>query len=85
LAIYYIIALNLVIGFMFRIIISLHFFIFATFGNTKGQKNETINFSFLPYNDFIKKSKETGKPIMMYFTGTGCSLCIKMEKLVFPL
>jgi thioredoxin-related protein len=84
LAIYYIIALNLVIGFMFRIIISLHFFIFATFGNTKGQKNETINFSFLPYNDFIKKSLY-GKPIMMYFTGTGCSLCIKMEKLVFPL
>ena len=70
---------------MFRIIISLLFFIFATFGNAKGQKNETINFSFLPYNDFIKKSKETGKPIMIYFTGTGCSLCIKMEKLVFPL
>ena len=70
---------------MFRIIISLLFFIFATFGNAKGQKNETIDFSFLPYNDFIKKSKETGKPIMIYFTGTGCSLCIKMEKLVFPL
>jgi thioredoxin-related protein len=70
---------------MLRIIIGLLFFICASFGNALGQKNETINFSFLQYNDFIKKSKETGKPIMMYFTGTGCSLCIKMEKLVFPV
>jgi thioredoxin-related protein len=70
---------------MLRTIIGLLFFICASFGNALGQKNETINFSFLQYNDFIKKSKETGKPIMMYFTGTGCSLCIKMEKLVFPV
>ena len=56
----------------------------STFGNAFSQKKETIQFSYLPYNDFIKKSKETGKPIMIYFTGTGCSLCIKMEKLVFP-
>lgn len=56
----------------------------STFGNAFSQKKETIQFSYFPYNDFIKKSKETGKPIMIYFTGTGCSLCIKMEKLVFP-
>lgn len=60
------------------------FVICSTFGNAFGQKKESIHFSYLPYNDFIKKSKETGKPIMIYFTGTGCSLCIKMEKLVFP-
>lgn len=60
------------------------FVICSTFGNAFGQKKESIQFSYLPYNDFLKKSKETGKPIMIYFTGTGCSLCIKMEKLVFP-
>lgn len=69
---------------MFRIIIVLIFVICSTFGNAFGQKKESIQFSYLPYNDFLKKSKETGKPIMIYFTGTGCSLCIKMEKLVFP-
>lgn len=69
---------------MFRIIIVLIFVICSTFGNAFGQKKESIHFSYLPYNDFLKKSKETGKPIMIYFTGTGCSLCIKMEKLVFP-
>jgi thioredoxin-related protein len=68
---------------MLRIIIGL-IIICTTFGDALGQKKETINFSFLPYNDFIKKSKETRKPIMLYFTGTGCSLCIKMEKQVFP-
>jgi thioredoxin-related protein len=68
---------------MLRTIIGL-IIICTTFGDALGQNKETINFSFLPYNDFIKKSKETGKPIMMYFTGTGCSLCIKMEKQVFP-
>ena len=56
----------------------------TTCENAIGQKKETIQFSFLPYNDFLKKSKETGKPVMIYFTGTGCSLCVKMEKQVFP-
>lgn len=69
---------------MYRIIIGLILLICTTCENAIGQKKETIQFSFLPYNDFLKKSKETGKPVMIYFTGTGCSLCVKMEKQVFP-
>jgi thioredoxin-related protein len=69
---------------MFRITIGLILVVCTTFGSALGQKKETIQFNFLPYDDFLKKSKETGKPVMIYFTGTGCSLCIKMEKQVFP-
>jgi len=69
---------------MNRLIIGLILFLCTTSNKLIGQQKETILFRYSTYNDFIRESKETGKPVMIYFTGTGCSLCIKMEKQVFP-
>lgn len=45
---------------------------------------ETIKLEFLNYDELITRSKKEKKPVMIYFTGTGCFLCVKMEKNVFP-
>lgn len=45
---------------------------------------ETIKLEFLNYDELIARSKKEKKPVMIYFTGTGCFLCVKMEKNVFP-
>lgn len=45
---------------------------------------ESIRFEHLKYDEIIEKSKREKKPVMIYFTGTGCYLCVKMEKNVFP-
>lgn len=50
--------------------------------NLKAQ--ETIKFEYLNYDALIARSKQEKKPVMIYFTGTGCFLCVKMEKSVFP-
>ena len=50
--------------------------------NLKAQ--ETIKLEFLNYEELITRSKKEMKPVMIYFTGTGCYLCVKMEKNVFP-
>lgn len=44
----------------------------------------SINLSFLNYDQLIARSRQEKKPVMIYFTGTGCFLCVKMEKNVFP-
>lgn len=69
---------------MNRLILLLILFVCNSSNKLIGQQKETILFRYLTYSDFIRASKETGKPVMIYFTGTGCSLCIKMEKQVFP-
>ena len=45
---------------------------------------ESIRFEHLKYDEIIEKSKQEKKPVLIYFTGTGCFLCVKMEKNVFP-
>lgn len=45
---------------------------------------ESIRFEYLKYDEIIEKSKREKKPVLIYFTGTGCYLCVKMEKNVFP-
>lgn len=45
---------------------------------------ESIRFEHLKYDEIIEKSKREKKPVLIYFTGTGCYLCVKMEKNVFP-
>ncbi len=45
---------------------------------------EKINFRHARFEEFIEESKKSGKPVMIYFTGTGCTLCVKMERQVFP-
>nr|WP_294990751.1 thioredoxin fold domain-containing protein [uncultured Sediminibacterium sp.] len=45
---------------------------------------ESIRFEHLKYEEIIEKSKREKKPVLIYFTGTGCFLCVKMEKNVFP-
>lgn len=47
------------------------------------QAQQSIAFSTASYNDFIQQAKTGNKPVMIYFTGTGCSLCKKMEREVF--
>lgn len=43
----------------------------------------TIQFDHSNYEVFMTKAKKEKKPVMIYFTGTGCFLCVKMEKRVF--
>lgn len=45
---------------------------------------ETIKFDHINYDQLIARSKQEKKPVLIYFTGTGCFLCVKMEKNVFP-
>jgi len=45
----------------------------------------SIQFGKEGYDTFLKKAKDKNKLVMVYFTGTGCSLCIKMEKQVFTV
>lgn len=51
---------------------------------TIAHSQETIRFEHLNYDELITRSKKEKKPVMIYFTGTGCFLCVKMEKNVFP-
>ena len=44
---------------------------------------QTIVFTKRTYSDLLLQAKKEKKPAMIYFTGTGCSLCIEMEKQVF--
>jgi thioredoxin-related protein len=44
---------------------------------------QTIAFTDLSYNNLLARAKKENKLAMIYFTGTGCSLCIEMEKHVF--
>jgi thioredoxin-related protein len=44
---------------------------------------KTIDLAHTGYDQFIAVAKQTNKPVMIYFTGTGCSLCVEMEKQVF--
>lgn len=44
---------------------------------------ETIAFRYDQFDDFIQQAKISNKPVMIYFTGTGCSLCKIMEREVF--
>jgi thioredoxin-related protein len=48
------------------------------------QPQESIRFEHLNYDELISRSKKEKKPVLIYFTGTGCFLCVKMEKNVFP-
>lgn len=43
----------------------------------------TIQFEKSGYDQFMQKAKDENKLTMIYFTGTGCSLCKKMERNVF--
>ncbi len=52
--------------------------------NSMGTAQTSINLSFLNYDQLIARSRQEKKPVMIYFTGTGCFLCVKMEKNVFP-
>lgn len=52
--------------------------------NSVVHAQETIRFKHVGYEDFIQEAKISGKPVMIYFTGTGCALCVKMERQVFP-
>lgn len=40
-------------------------------------------YSYLDYEDGLKKAKETGKPLMLDFTGHACVNCRKMEQKVW--
>jgi thioredoxin-related protein len=44
---------------------------------------DSIHFIKITDNSFWHLLKKGNKPALIYFTGTGCSLCIKMEKNVF--
>lgn len=44
---------------------------------------QTIVFTKRTYSNLLLQAKKEKKPAMIYFTGTGCSLCIEMEKHVF--
>lgn len=48
-----------------------------------GLAQQSILFEHTVYEQFIQKAKKTQKPVLLYFTGTGCYLCVKMEKTVF--
>ncbi len=58
-------------------------FAFSCLCYTMIHAQPSINLSFLNYDQLIAKSREEKKPVMIYFTGTGCHLCVKMEKNVF--
>lgn len=47
------------------------------------QPQESIRFEHLNYGQLIERSKKEKKAVLIYFTGTGCYLCVKMEKNVF--
>lgn len=47
------------------------------------QTRDSIHFKYAGYEAFTQEARETGKPILLYFTGTGCGLCVKMEHRVF--
>jgi len=47
------------------------------------QAQQTLAFSPASYSDFIQQASTEKKPVMIYFTGTGCSLCKIMEREVF--
>lgn len=43
-----------------------------------------IRFEKESFDGILHKAKEEHKTVMIYFTGSHCGLCIKMEKNVFP-
>lgn len=47
------------------------------------QQRDSIHFTYATYDVFTRQTAETGKPVLLYFTGTGCGLCVKMEHRVF--
>lgn len=51
---------------------------------SSSHSQESIRFENLNYDELIARSRKEKKPVMIYFTGTGCFLCVKMEKNVFP-
>ena len=48
-----------------------------------GHNNETVEPQFTDYNEAIAASRESGKPILIDFTGYGCVNCRKMEASVW--
>jgi len=48
-----------------------------------GQNSETVEPQFTDFNEAIKASDKTGKPILIDFTGYGCVNCRKMEASVW--
>jgi len=44
---------------------------------------DSIRFEQFTYEQLLNRARQEKKPAMIYFTGTGCSLCKKMEKQVF--
>ncbi len=48
------------------------------------QSQNSINFEKTGFTEFTAKARSENKLVMIYFTGTGCSLCVQMEKQVFP-
>ena len=48
-----------------------------------GHNNETVEPQFTDYNEAISASRESGKPILIDFTGYGCVNCRKMEASVW--
>lgn len=43
----------------------------------------SISFEKTGYDQFMQKAKTENKLVMVYFTGSGCALCKKMEREVF--
>ena len=48
-----------------------------------GQKKQNVEPQFTDFNDALRHSKITGKPILIDFTGFGCVNCRKMEASVW--
>ena len=48
-----------------------------------GHNNETVEPQYTDYNEAIAASRESGKPILVDFTGYGCVNCRKMEASVW--
>ncbi len=46
---------------------------------------DSIRFDQFTYEQLLDQAKQEKKTVMIYFTGTGCSLCKKMEKQVFTV
>jgi thioredoxin-related protein len=57
--------------------------LFCLFLTRVSISQETIHFTNQSFDKILHRSKSLNKPVMIYLTGTGCSLCVKMEKRVF--
>ena len=51
--------------------------------HTVSPAQKTIQFEHIGFGKLIIRANQEKKKVMFYFTGTGCTLCVKMEKQVF--